>query len=111
MLAGCRRCLDKTIKPWCNMSSWPKGDSKALAAVQIADDAFFTPRIIRMVRTGVTSNQPPTSKSWPRTTIAAAGLCSIAVYWQALEQDVVNDYIDVYRRFLGKPSSRPIAAA
>lgn len=76
-----------------------KGDSKALAAVQIADDAFFTP------------SHYPDGPHWGyiesaadieelAETIAAAGLCSIAVYWQALEQDVINDYIDVYRRFL-----------
>ena len=43
-----------------------KGDSKALAAVQIADDAFFTPTTIRMVRIGVTSNRPLISTNWPR---------------------------------------------
>mgnify|MGYP003593687988 FL=1 len=76
-----------------------KGDSKALAAVQIADDAFFTP------------THYPDGPHWGyiesaadiyelAQTIRAAGLCSIAIYWQAFDQDVLNDYIDVYRRFL-----------
>ena len=72
---------------------------KALAAVQIADDAFFTP------------THYPDGPHWGyietrrssdllAQTIRAAGLCSIAIYWQAFGQDVMNDYIDVYRRFL-----------
>ncbi len=76
-----------------------KGDGKALAAVQIADDAFFTP------------SHYPDGPHWGyiesaddiyelAQTIRAAGLCSIAIYWQAFGQDVVNDYADVYRRFL-----------
>jgi hypothetical protein len=76
-----------------------KGDSKALAAVQIADDAFFTP------------SHYPDGPHWGYIeseddiyqlidTIRAAGICSIAIYNHAFGQDVVHDYADVFNRFL-----------
>ena len=78
-----------------------KGDSKALAAVQIADDAFFTP------------THYPDGPHWGyiesaddiyelAQTIRAAGLCSIAIYWHHFNQDVIHGYIDAYTRFLNE---------
>lgn len=75
------------------------GDSKALAAVQIADDAFFTPA------------HYPDGPHWGYIeseediyllvdTIRAAGICSIAIYSRAFGQDVIQDYADVFNRFL-----------
>jgi hypothetical protein len=78
-----------------------KGDSKALAAVQISDDAFFAP------------SHYPDGPHWGYIeseediyqlldAIRAAGICSIAIYQHAFAQDVARDYADVYNRFLSE---------
>ena len=71
---------------------------QALAAVQIADDAFFLP-----------AQDPAFYWSSIRTqqdvedlvdNVRAAGLCSVALYHQHFAQNVVTGYIDAYARFL-----------
>lgn len=77
------------------------GDSKVLAAVQLSDDAFFTP------------THYPDGPHWGfieseadldalAETIRAAGQCSIAIYWHHFNQDVIHSYIDAYTRFLNE---------
>lgn len=75
------------------------GDSKVLAAVQLSDDAFFSP------------THYPDGPHWGfiesehdldelANTIRAAGLCSIALYLHHFNQDVLAGYLDAYGKFL-----------
>lgn len=80
-------------------SSGSSGDPHALAAVQIADEAFFMP------------THYPDGPHWGYLetdadilelveTILAAGICSVAGYLHSFGEDVCADYIDVFTRFL-----------
>ena len=71
---------------------------QALAAVQIADDAFFLPAQDPACYWSSVCSQEDVENLVD--SVRAAGLCSVALYHQHFAQNVVAGYVDAYARFL-----------